>query len=182
MDRGASCYRRFLAGQESAFDEIMELLFHRLVFFIDRYVQDPYEAEDLAIETMTELVVHPKKYRFTVSLKTYLFLLGKSKALDYLRKKNRRKTEPVEAVGETVSSEAGLEDQLQLQEQQRLVHEALAKLPQEMSAVLHLIYFEELSYEDAAKVMKKSRKQVDNLIYRGKKELRQILGKEAIVL
>jgi RNA polymerase sigma-70 factor (ECF subfamily) len=85
-------------------------------------------------------------------------------------------------VGETISPEAGLEDQLQLQEQQRLVHEALAKLPQEMSAVLHLIYFEELSYEDAAKVMKKSRKQVDNLIYRGKKELRQILGKEAIVL
>ncbi|MBR4308044.1 MAG: RNA polymerase sigma factor [Oscillospiraceae bacterium] len=182
MDRGAACYERYLAGQESAFDEIMELLFHRLVFFIDRYVQDPYEAEDLAIETMTELVVHPKKYRFTVSLKTYLFLIGKSKAIDYLRRKNRRRTEPAEAVRESADRGESPEEQLQLQEQQRMVHEALAKLPQEMSAVLHLLYFEDLTYEEAAKIMKKSPKQVDNLAYRGKKELRQILGKEAIVL
>ncbi len=182
MDQGAVCYKRFLEGQESAFDEIMELLFHRLVFFIDRYVQDPYEAEDLAIETMTELVVHPKKYRFTVSLKTYLFLLGKSKALDHLRKKNRRRTDPVASLKDSAEQGTSLEDQLQLQEQQRLVHEALAKIPQEMSAVLHLIYFEDLTYEEAAKVMKKTPKQVDNLVYRGKKELRQILGKEAIVL
>ena len=182
MDQGAVCYKRFLEGQESAFDEIMDLLFHRLVFFIDRYVQDPYEAEDLAIETMTELVVHPKKYRFTVSLKTYLFLLGKSKALDHLRKKSRRRTDPVASLKDSAEQGTSLEDQLQLQEQQRLVHEALAKIPQEMSAVLHLIYFEDLTYEEAAKVMKKTSKQVDNLVYRGKKELRQILGKEAIVL
>ncbi|MBR2220459.1 MAG: hypothetical protein IJ974_05730, partial [Phascolarctobacterium sp.] len=40
-----------------------------------------------------------------------------------------------------------------------------------------LIYFEEMTYEEAAKVMKKNRKQVDNLLYRAKKELRIILGK-----
>ena len=38
MDNGASSYRRFLDGDESAFDEIMKELFDNLVFFIDRYV------------------------------------------------------------------------------------------------------------------------------------------------
>ena len=38
MDDGASSYRRFLNGEEDAFDEIMEQLFHGLVCFIDRYV------------------------------------------------------------------------------------------------------------------------------------------------
>ena len=34
MDNGASSYRRFLDGDESAFNEIMEELFRSLVFFI----------------------------------------------------------------------------------------------------------------------------------------------------
>ena len=51
-------------------------------------------------------------------------------------------------------------------------------LSDDMSVVIHLIYFEDLSYDEAAKVMKKNRKQVDNLLYRAKKELRIILGKD----
>ena len=35
MDNGASSYRRFLDGDESAFNEIMKELFRSLVFFID---------------------------------------------------------------------------------------------------------------------------------------------------
>ena len=38
-----------------------------------------------------------------------------------------------------------------------------------------------LSYEDAARIMKKSRKQIDNLVYRGKIALRKILEKEGFV-
>ena len=55
---------------------------------------------------------------------------------------------------------------------------ALSKLPEQMSEVLHLVYFEGMSYDEAAKVMKKNRKQVDNLIYRAKKELRAVLGED----
>ena len=36
MDNGASSYRRFLNGDEAAFDDLMEELFRGLVFFIDR--------------------------------------------------------------------------------------------------------------------------------------------------
>ena len=55
---------------------------------------------------------------------------------------------------------------------------ALEKLPAEMAAAVHLVYFEEMTYAQAAKVMKKSPKQVDNLLYRAKKELRIILGED----
>ena len=48
----------------------------------------------------------------------------------------------------------------------------------EQRLAVHLIYFEELSYEEAARVMKKNSKQVDNLLYRAKKTLRDILGEE----
>ena len=48
MDNGASSYRRFLDGDESAFNEIMKELFPSLMFFIDRYVHDTHAAEDIS--------------------------------------------------------------------------------------------------------------------------------------
>ena len=43
---------------------------------------------------------------------------------------------------------------------------------------MHLVYFEEYSYEDAARIMKKNRKQIDNLLYRAKNTLRDMIGEE----
>ena len=93
MDNGASSYRRFLDGDEAAFDELMQTLFHPLVFFINRYVRDLHSAEDLAIDVFSDLIVHRRRYNFRVSLKTYLFMLGRSRALDHLRR--QRKTLPL---------------------------------------------------------------------------------------
>ena len=85
MDNGASSYRRFLEGDESAFDEIMKELFDGLVFFIDRYVHDIHAAEDIAIDAFSDLVVNKHRYNFKVTLKTYLFMLGRSRALNYIK-------------------------------------------------------------------------------------------------
>ena len=175
MDYGASSYRRFLDGDESAIDEIMGALFFPLVFFVNRYVQDIPTAEDLAMDAMTELLVHKHRYNFKVSLKTYVFMLGKSRALNYLKHRSSlRETELDDA--EAMAEEDELEQRALASERKRKVNAALAKLPEDMRMVVHLTFFEELSYEETAKVMKKNRKQVDNLLYRAKKELRVILG------
>ena len=59
---------------------------------------------------------------------------------------------------------------------------ALARLPEDMRGAVQLIYWEEMTYAEAAKVMGKNRKQVDNLLYRAKGELRAISGEEGIRL
>ena len=46
------------------------------------------------------------------------------------------------------------------------MHRAIEKLSEDYRAAVYLIFFEELSYEQAAKVLGKSKKQIDNLIYR----------------
>ncbi len=178
MDNGASSYRRFLDGDEDAFDEIMKELFDSLVFFIDRYVHDLHAAEDIAIDAFSDLVVHPSRYHFKVTLKTYLFMLGRSRALNYIK---HRKILPLVALSEAEhlpQEQDSPEEAVLSDERKRAVNTALAELPEEMRVAVHLVYFEELSYEEAAKVMKKNRKQVDNLLYRAKKELRIILGKD----
>ena len=61
MDNGASSYRRFLAGDETAFDEILDLYRENLIFFINRFVRDTAAAEDLAIDAFLELLVHKNR-------------------------------------------------------------------------------------------------------------------------
>ena len=48
MDNGASSYRRFLEGELSAFEEIIDEYREGLIFFINRYVSDLDLAEDIA--------------------------------------------------------------------------------------------------------------------------------------
>ena len=167
-------YRRFLQGESAAFDEIVMQYRVNLIFFIDRYVHDTATAEDLSIDAFTELLLHPHRYNFKTSLKTYLFTIGRNRALDHLRHKNRiKQTALTEA--ETVTDGKTPEEELIKSERQRAVHEALSRLPEEERAAVHLYYFEELSYIEIAAVLHKNKKQVDNLLYRAKKELRDLL-------
>ncbi len=173
MDRER--YRRFLDGDEAAFDEIMESLFYSVVFFTDRIVKDRHTAEDIAIDVFADLVVHRHRYNFKVSLKTYLMMLARSRGLDYLRRRRLLRFVPL-TEAEQLPEALTLENRILSDERKRAVHQALEALPEEMGLALHLCYIEGLSYDETAKVMKKTQKQVDNLLYRGKKELRRLLG------
>ena len=177
MDNDADSYRRFLDGDEAAFDEIMASLFRRLVFFIEGYVHDVHTAEDLAMDAFSDLIVHRHRYNFSVTLKTYLFMIGRSRALDCLRRRRVIGFTELSALQEQADEEA-LERAVLADERKREVNAAVAALPEDMRTVIHLIYFEEMTYVQAARVMKKSVKQVDNLLYRAKKALRVRLGEE----
>ncbi len=178
MDNGVGSYRRFLLGDESAFDEIMNELFFSLVFFVNRFVRDVHAAEDIAMDVFTELIVHPHRYNFKVSLKTYLFMLGKSRALDYIKRRRLIDFVELSSAGELSDDEKTLEEAVIADERKRKVSEAIAVLPQDMRAAIHLIYFEDMSYNDAARVLGKNTKQIDNLLYRAKGQLRIILGED----
>ena len=178
MDNGACSYRRFLDGDESAFDDIMKELFDKLVFFINRYLHDLHAAEDVAIDVFSELIVHKSRFNFKVPLKTYLFMIGRSRALDYIR--HRKVIDFVELSEELniFDEQKSLEELVLCDQQKQRINAAVGQLSADMRVVVHLIYFEDMTYAQAAKVIKKSPKQVDNLLYRAKKELRIILGKD----
>ena len=129
MDNGASSYRRYLDGDEAAFHEIVKEYFDKLVFFIDRYVHDYAAAEDLAIDAFTYLVVHKRRYNFQVSLKTYLFMIGRSRALDYIKHRGKISMEPLSEASQLPAEEPPLDELLLADERKRAVSEGLSQLP-----------------------------------------------------
>ena len=178
METGEMYYRRYLNGDPTAFDGILQFYRNPLTFFINRFVRDLDTAEDLAIDTFMYLIVHRHRYNFKTSLKTYLFMIGRSRALDYLRHQNRFTMVELSDAERELPSVPGPEESVLREEQKQELNRAMDTLPQDMQTVLHLVYFEELSYEEAAKVMRKNKKQVANLLYRAKAQLRAILRKE----
>lgn len=178
MGNGEICYRLFIEGDEEAFDEIMREYFDGLIFFINRYVKDIYAAEDIAIDVFAYVAANRKAYNFKVSLKTYLFMIGRSRALNYIKHRKRIEAAAICDTESLISEQTAIEDTVLSDEKKHRVNDALLKLPDAMRLAVHLVYFEELSYEEAARVMKKNKKQIDNLLYRAKSLLRSELGKE----
>ena len=181
MDHGAGSYRRYLAGDEAAFDQLITEYFDGLLYFVNQYTQDLSAAEDIAIDVFSDLIVHKHRYNFSVSMKTYLYMLGKSRALNYLRRQQRQKTVPMEQA-DSVADLHTPETVAFSNERKKALYQAMSRLPQDQKTVVYLTYFEELSCDETAKVMGKNRKQVYNLLYRAKTALRTIFAEEGVVL
>lgn len=180
-DRGAVCYKRFLEGDESAFEEILNDYREGLMFFINRYVNNIYVAEDIAADVFAYLIIKPKSYNFKVSLKTYLYMIGRSRALDWLRKESKRRHLPIEELYTEPSDEAYvLEEKVIADEEKKALYKAIEKLPADYKNAILLVYIEGLKYEEAAKVMDKNKKQIENIIYRAKRLLRQYLEENEV--
>ena len=178
MTNGESSYRRYLDGDEAAFDDILKAYRDNLTFFINRFVHDLYAAEDLAIDTFMYLIVHRYRYNFRTPLKTYLFMIGRSRALDYIKHRKKLTMVELSEAEREIPQGPTLEELILLDERKQMLNRALSQLPEDMQTAVHLVYFEDLTYEDAAKVMRKNKKQIANLLYRAKEKLRTILGKD----
>lgn len=178
--RGEDSYRRYLDGDESAFEELVELYFGELMLFANGYVRDMHASEDIALDALLELMIHPGRYSFRSSLKTYLFAVARHKALDRLRKLSRERSVPIDearGLGADTLSREVLGNELR-----RSVLSAVDGLPPDMRAAVYLVYIEGMSYDEAGRVLKKTRKQVDNLLTKAKRRLKELLGEEGAEL
>lgn len=165
-------YNRYLSEQKE--DDIRVLLErHResLTLFLMSIVNNPEDAEDLMLDAFAE-VAAGGGFHGRSSFKTWLFSIGKNKAYTFLRKRHFLLS-PIEEQADIEAKPPELD--ILLEERNRSLYEALTRLKEEYRQILILLYFEGMSYEEAGKVMKKSRKQVYNLAERGKKNLKEEL-------
>ena len=176
MENGACLYRRYIAGDDGALD-----LYHDgLILFINKLVGNYAVAEELADDTFVELLIHKKRFLGNSDFKTYLYSIGRHKAIDYIRRDAKKKTVPADEILELSDEAQRIEEDYIADESRRALHSAIDKLSEDARAAVYLVFFEELSYEDAARVLGKNKKQIDNLVYRAKATLKKILTEEEI--
>ena len=84
----------------------------------------------------------------------------------------------VEDYPESYDEENRMEDKLIREEERKLLYRAIKKLKPDYQAAISLIDLEQMTYAEAAKVLKKNDAQMKVLIYRARKSLAKLVEKE----
>ncbi|MEG1878589.1 MAG: RNA polymerase sigma factor [Pseudoflavonifractor sp.] len=179
MDQDEALFCRFLSGEEDALRTLMDRYGNRLTLYISGIICDLHDAEDLMLEAFSRIIFkRPKLVEH--GFKPYLFKIGRNLALRYLGRNRLHRHFGLEDMGQEAEATELVETIVQSGEQSRILRDCMCKLPPDYREVLYLLYFEDLSYAQAAQIMKKNEKQITNLAYRGKQAMRPILEREGI--
>lgn len=145
------------SGNDRAFSEIVNRYEKKVFFLVKRMLNDDDESADATQEVFIKLHDSLKKFRGDANLYTYIYRIASNVAISYLRK---RKVRAVVRLDELVSNmlTGGSEPQREADQDElkRLVAEAVAALPVQQRQVFVLRFYEELSYEEIARIMHRS--------------------------
>lgn len=179
MDNGARCYHRFRnEGDESGLSEIIREYRDGLIFYLNEFVNDLQVAENLAEDTFVLLGTKRPKDKGGASFKTWLYTIGRNIALNYIKKRAKVSEVSVDDCPELVSEYEDLEKAFIREERKITVHRALKELKPEYHQVLWLIYFEDFSQKETAAIMKRSVHNIETLVYRARKALKEQLERD----
>jgi RNA polymerase sigma-70 factor (ECF subfamily) len=145
---------RIAAGDDRALAEAYDLVAPAVHAAAARVLGSACAAQDVVQDVFVELWCHPERYdEARGSLRTYLSVCARRRALDLLRSELRR-------VGREerhdrlmpAQREPSPSEQVTTAETSSAVREAVRMLPPDQREVVELAYFKGLTYRDVAKV------------------------------
>ena len=145
------------SGNDRAFTEIVNRYEKKVFFIIKRMLNDDDETADATQEVFIKVHSSLKGFRGDANLYTYIYRIATNVAISYLRK---RKVRAVVRLDETITNilTGGNEPQREADQSElkKLVAQAVTALPVQQRQVFILRFYEELSYEEIAQVMRRS--------------------------
>ena len=161
-------YNLFYNGETLAVKEIVLRFRKGLTLFVNGYVNNIHDAEDIVSDTFVKVIIKKPKIKDENYFKTYLYKVAKNLALDYLKQK---KKQVVFYDNYIIIDDKDLEEKV---ENKNLV-EAISKLKKEYRLIIYLRYYNDFSIEEICKIVNRNKKYVYNVLNRAKSELKALL-------
>jgi RNA polymerase sigma-70 factor (ECF subfamily) len=173
-DSDEALMARVARGDEPAFRALTQRHLPAMLGLARRILGNAADAEDVAQEAMLRVWVHAPRWQPLAAFRTWLTRVTVNLCLD---RKRRAPWVELEAAGEIVDPAPDAGAQAELGERERLVAQAVAKLPARQRAAIMLTYSEGMSNAQVAEVLDTSVSAVETLLVRGKQNLRAALGR-----
>ena len=169
--------RLLRSGDHRAFAEFIEKYKETVFLCCRRLGLREDEAEDVASETFLAAFKGIGRYIGRAELSTWLWTIAYRQGINYLRK-NRKQCQLEDELDEQVSDskEQGPAAVVQSREKEKIVWEAVERLPRLWAMAVILYYREEKSIVDIAKIMQIKENTVKTYLFRGRDKLKQILA------
>ena len=169
-------YKEYLNGEKEAFGILYDKYNKKIKYFIYNIIKDYQKAEDIMQEVF--IYIMQNKLKEGYSFKYYLYLVAKSKALNYINTEKRRNTISQKYVQKENAIVADIAEIITKEEEKKQLIEAINMLDDKYKNAIYLVKIEELSYKETAEILGESLSNVKTLVHRGKKILRKILLKK----
>jgi RNA polymerase sigma-70 factor, ECF subfamily len=143
---------RLAAGDDHALAEVFDALAHSVYGSALRVLGDASAAQDVVQDVFVELWAHPGRYDPAAgSLRTYLGVLARHRAVDLVRSELRRLARQERSYRLTPApAPAGVGEEMLAAETAGLVRAAVQSLPPSQRQVVELAYFEGLTCREVA--------------------------------
>lgn len=182
--------RRAAAGDEAAFDRLVERYADRVFGVAYRILQDRAEAEDLCQEVFVTLHGALQSFRGDAKLSTWIYRITHNRGLNRLKFLQRRHLGRMASLDDphapplriadhdVTSSAASAEHQLQIAEMSAALEAALRQLPEEQRVLVVFRDLEDLSYDEIADITGLAMGTVKSRIHRARMALADLLRPE----
>jgi len=170
-------------GDTEAFRALVETHRNRVYGTVVRMLGETSEAEDLAQQVFVRVWQSAKRYEPRARFTTWLLTITRNLVFNELRRRRRHPVAPIETeLGDRAAelhdhatrspSQEALDSELQ-----DAIRNAIAALPEQQRAAVILRRYEDLPYEEIAKVLGTSVPSVKSLLFRARTELRERLSR-----
>lgn len=177
-------------GDMSAFELLVRRYQDPLINYIHRSINDYHRAEDLSQETFLRVFKNASRYEPTASFKSWLYTIATNLCRNEVRNRARRNTylfEDLVEENENIYDTDFLRDTrympdviLEKKEQRQIIQKALKKLTENQRLALTLVTYQDLRYEEVAKILNCSVGAVKALIHRARQKMKKLLIKAGL--
>jgi len=168
--------RDYVEGDENALRILVERWERPVFAFLVRMLGSPEEAEDLCQDTFVNLIKAAGRYQPEGRFQSWLFRIAGNQARSRLRRRKILRWLPLTNEYDTTATpEPDALDTLAGREEQHIVQDAIAGLPERQRQALVLKQYHELSYQEIAEAMGASVPSVQMLLHRAMTALKKDL-------
>ena len=182
---GEALMAKMASGDVDAFETLLSTYQGAAYRYAYRIFRNRHTAEDATQEFFFKLFRNAAKYEPAGKFTTYFYRVLHNLCLDFLRRMNRKSLpdflsfeNPVLDTMPIAEGEGAPERATRLNEEKRLVREAIGKLAPAQRQVIILKFMEDFDNASAAKVLGRSQGAVKSLQHRALLSLKRILSDE----
>ncbi len=141
--------------RNEGFRSLMKQYGQTLYWHIRRIVVGHDDAEDVLQETCIKILDNIDSFKGDGSLLTWLYRVATNEALQHLRRQTRL-FQSIDSMGDALTSKLRAETMLDGHQLETVFQQALLTLPTQQRIAFNLRYYDELSYEEIARITGKS--------------------------
>lgn len=149
---------QFHAGDEQAFNKLTLRYQEKIYWVVRRMIPDHDEADDIVQDVFIRAYHSLKSFKGESSVYTWLYRIAVNLSLNEIRRKKLRKTFSLDeaATDQHQTDDDTPAEAMEREEQTQMIRMAIETLPEKQKKVFILRYYEELPYEEIAKIVKTS--------------------------